>query len=68
MALPSLSLSRDTPVFAGFFGVLDGAGNGTAQLNLGVQSPALAGAVMHYACVLLFDTASNPVAVEFVNW
>jgi hypothetical protein len=60
----------NTPVFANFFGVLDGSGQATAQLDLtGIPNPGWNGLIMHFAFVTLsFDYASNPVAIEVTAW
>ena len=53
--------------FTDFAGVLDGGGNGTAQLNA-PPAPAHVGLAMQYAYVLSspYDFASNPVEIELV--
>jgi hypothetical protein len=59
----------NTPIFWNFSGKLDGAGEGTAQLNtLGPLPPGSAGLKMYYAFALSspYDFASNPVEIEIV--
>jgi hypothetical protein len=59
-----------SPMFAGFFGNLDGQGQASAQMNmLGVFNQSWAGTRMHFAYILFpFDYASNPVAGHITSW
>lgn len=56
-------------MFTNFAGVLDAAGSGTAQLNLGSLSSQYIGLRMHYAYALENprNAASNPVCIKIVN-
>jgi len=56
------------PVFADFFGALDGSGTAEAVLDGGPQSPQWVGTRVHFAFALTnpWDFASNPVVVEIV--
>jgi hypothetical protein len=57
----------NNPLFGNFFGALDVAGQGTAQLSSG-PVPGFAGTVMHFAYALSdpFDFVSDPVRIEIV--
>jgi len=64
--LSMTSLTLGPPVFTGFFGILDGQGSATAQLNVPASVGLPPGEIMHYAYALMgpWDFASNPVAVR----
>jgi outer membrane protein assembly factor BamB len=62
-------LLLNSAVFDDFLGVLDGSGQGAAQLNSpGGLPPIAIGVAMHYAFTINnpFDFASNPIAVQIV--
>jgi hypothetical protein len=56
----------NTPLFSDFMGVLNAAGQGSAQLTAPAMDPIYVGLVMHFAfCVNdPFDYASNPLSIE----
>lgn len=57
----------NTPFFLNFLGLLDGAGQSTAQLNV-PPIPGNAGITMYFAfcCSSPFDYVSNPMAVDIL--
>jgi hypothetical protein len=57
------------PPFAGFFGVLDGNGRGSASLSTGALPANLAGLAVDFAYVVAspLDFASNPVPLTVVH-
>jgi hypothetical protein len=56
----------NTVVFTNFMTHLDGSGTGTAQLNVPVLNPAVAGISMYYAYAvgMPWDFASNPLQID----
>lgn len=61
-------LLLNTPVFSNFLGLLDAAGESSAQINSGPLPSGNVGVVMHYAYALNnpFNFVSNPIQVEIV--
>lgn len=62
-------LYKTSPLFNGFLGYLDSAGQSTAELNTGGPLPSgSAGKVLHFSFCMNnpFDYASNPIRVEIV--